>query len=269
MPVAFPTLLREHRARRRLSQEQLAFLANVSPRHLSCMETGKAQPSRQMVLLLARALELELREKNSLLLSAGYAAAYPTTPLDALAMTPVSRAMDLLLAQQEPYGAVLLDRLWNVRRMNAGAQRLLMAFLDPRLVPLSVATNLVRASLHPDGLRSHIVNFPEVAALLLERLERSHHAHPEDAERHALLQEVRGYPGLDCLAGTLPSGAAPVAVLQLRLGAGQLKLFSMLTTLGTPLDVTAEDLTIESFFPADEETERWFQQRRAMDPSLS
>ena len=165
------------------------------------------------------------------------------------------------------YGAVLLDRLWNVRRMNAGAQRLLLAFLDPRLVPLPVATNLVRASLHPDGLRSHIVNFPEVAALLLERLERSHHAHPEDAERHALpaggarLSRSRPLDGDAAVGGGAGGG--------FRLGAGQLKLFSMLTTwYAAGCHGRRSQPSSPSSRPM-RRPERWFQQRRAMDRALS
>jgi transcriptional regulator with XRE-family HTH domain len=125
MTEGFPHLLRAHRIRRRWSQEQLGFEAGVSPRHLSCLETGKASPSRDMVLRLAKVLDLELRERNSLLVSAGFAAAYPSTGLDGPAMVPVSRAIELLLAQQEPYGAILIDRGWNVLRVNRGAQRLL------------------------------------------------------------------------------------------------------------------------------------------------
>lgn len=254
----FPRMLREHRARRRWSQEHLGLEAGVSTRHLSCLETGKARPSREMVLLLARVLELELRERNTFLVSAGFAAMYPMTPLEARAMAPVNRAIDLLLAQQEPYGAVLIDRCWNVLRANEGARRLLAAFLDPSAVPLHVAANLVRATLHPEGLRAFVVNWQEVASLLMERLERAHHTHPEDEERRALLEEVRGYPGMAALAGGVASPSAPVAVLHLRRGEDELRLFTLLTTIGTPLDVTAQDLTLESLFPADEATERWF-----------
>lgn len=262
MAEAFAHLLRHHRARLRWSQEQLGLAAEVSTRHLSCLETGKARPSREMVLLLAGVLELELRQRNALLVSAGFAAVYPTTAIDDVAMAPVNRALGLLLAQQEPYGALVIDRCWNVLRVNDGARRLLGAFLDPSTVPPRVAGNLARATLHPEGLRHHVVNWSEVAAVLLDRVERAHHAHPEDEERHALFEELRSYPGVDRLAAISPHGDLPAAVLHLRLGTNELRLFALLTTIGTPLDVTAQDLTIESFFPADDATDRWFRSAR-------
>lgn len=265
MPEGFPHLLRKHRARRRWSQEHLGFEAKVSPRHLSCLETGRARPSREMVLQLASVLDLKLRERNALLVSAGFAAVYPTSPLEGLAMAPVSRAIGLLLAQQEPYGAMLIDRCWNVLRVNEGARRLLATFLDPSVVPSRIATNLVRATLHPEGLRPHIVNWSEAAALVLERVERAHHAHPEDEERRTLLEEVRTYPGIAALSGDTPPDSAPMAVLRVRRGADDLRLFTLLTTIGTPLDVTAQDLVIESLFPADEATERWFRMHGEKD----
>lgn len=260
MSVAFPSLLREHRLRRRWSQEHLSLEARVSPRHLSCLETGKASPSREMVLLLARTLELELRERNTLLLSAGFAASYPQSPLDGPALAPLNRAIDLLMAQQEPYGAILIDRCWNVLRSNNGAQRLLASFLDPAALPIEIAGNLMRATLHPAGLRPFIVNFNEVAPIAIDRIERAALAsgfHPKDDARRALLEEVRAYPGIAALPRAAPT-TAPMAVLHLRRGSVELRLFALLTTIGTPLDITAEDLTLESFFPADEATERWF-----------
>ena len=262
MSEPFGHLLRQYRSRRRWSQEQLGLEAEVSPRHLSCLETAKARPSREMVLLLARVLDLELRERNVLLVSAGFAPAYPTTSLDSLAMAHVNRAVDLLLAHQEPYGGVLIDRSWNVLRMNDGARRLLGAFLDPALVPPHIVRNLARASLHPAGLRPHIVNWNEAATLLFDRVERAHHAHPEDEERRALLEEIRTYPDVESLSAGISPGRIPVAVIHLRRGAADLRLFTLLTTIGTPLDVTAQDLAIESFFPADDETERWFRAPR-------
>ncbi len=258
MPEPFARLLRLHRSRRRVSQEQLGLEAEVSARHLSCLETGKSRPSREMVLLLASALELELRDRNTLLVSAGFAPLYPASALGSLAMAPVSRAIELLLAKQEPFGALVVDRCWNVLRANAGARRLLDRFLDAEGLPGPIATNAVRATLHPRALRPHVVNWEEVAGIVLDRLERAHLAHPEDDERRALLEEVRAYPDVGRIAPGAPPGGVPAAVLHLRRGADELRLFTLLTTIGTPLDVTAQDITLESFFPADDATDRWF-----------
>lgn len=254
----FPKLLRAHRTRGRWSQESLALAADVSPRHLSCLETGKARPSREMVLKLGKVLGLELRERNALLVGAGFASVYPSTPLGELAMAPLSRAVDFVLAQQEPYPALLVDRAWNVLRVNGGARRLLEAFLDASALPATVAQNLVRATLHPRGLRPSFVNWDDVAALALERVERAHHAHPADAELRALLEEVRAYPGVQDAARRASSSGAPVATLHLKRAGQELRLFALLTSIGTPLDVTAEGLTLESLFPVDDASDRWF-----------
>jgi transcriptional regulator with XRE-family HTH domain len=255
---AFAPLLRAHRTHRRCSQEALALEAGVSTRHLSCLETGKARPSRAMVLQLARVLGLELRERNALLLSAGFAAVHPSTPIDAAAMAPISRAIDFLLAQHEPYPCILVDRCWNLLRLNDGARRLLGAFVDPGALPVGIAGNLVRLTLHPRGLRPHVVGWEQVAALMYERVQRAHQAHPADEGRRALFEEVRAYPDVASLRGPLPDGGAPVASVHLAKNDTELRLFTVLTSVGTPLDVTAEDLTVESLFPADEATERWF-----------
>lgn len=173
-------------------------------------------------------------------------------------MVPVNRAVDFVLAQQEPYAALLIDRCWNVLRANGGGRRLLATFLDGCEARATIAQNLVRAVLHPDGLRPFVVNWAKVAASALERVERAHHAHPADTERRALLEEVRTYPDVARVARRTPASGVPVATLHLRRGDDELRLFALLTSIGTPLDVTAEELTLESFFPADDATERWF-----------
>lgn len=257
---AFSGLLRRSRKARRLSQEQLAFDAEISTRHISYLENGKSQPSRNMVLVLASALQLELRDRNLLLSSAGFAPVYPDSGLESLALAPVRRAVDLLLRQQEPYGAVLIDRCWNILGTNQGAARMLGCFASSIHVDPRIASNLVRGSLHPDGLRPSIVNWKEVAALTLERLERECAMYPNDAGRGALLDEVLKYPGVSEITAQAPVGGGPVAMVHLKKNEHEARLFSMLTTIGTPLDVTAQDLTLESFFPADDATDRWFQE---------
>lgn len=255
---SFGARLRGHRSRRGHTQEVLARTAGVSVRHLSCLETDKAAPSREMVLRLTRALELDLRERNTLLVCAGHAPVYRATPLDDGTMGAVSRALDAVLAQQDPFPAVVVDRCWNLQRLNRGAQRLLDVFLDPSRLPPHVARNPVLATLHPDGLRPYVVDWPAAATLLLERVERGHHAHPDDDERRVLLDEVRRLPDVAGLARTNPPPGAPAAVLELRRGPVSLSLFALITTVGTPLDVTAQEVVIESFFPVDGATEAWF-----------
>lgn len=254
----FAGLLKQWRTTRRVSQEQLAFDAEVSTRHLSCLETGKSKPSRDMVLVLASALELELRDRNLLMNSAGFAAVYTSSALESLELAPVRRAVDLLLNKQEPYGALLVDRCWDILRTNQGALRMLGCFVDLSGADPHIAGNLVRATLHPEGLRPALVNWAEVASLTLERLQRECTMFPYDERRRALLDEVRGYPGIATLHVGPPT-EGPVAQVHLRRGAHEARLFSMLTSIGTPLDVTAQELTLESFFPADDATERWFQ----------
>lgn len=254
---AFGLLLRRWRGSRRLTQEQLADQAEVSTRHLSCLESGKASPSREMVLVLASALELELRDRNVLLGAAGYAPLYRASPLQAAGMAPLRHALDLLLRQQEPYGAVVVDRLWNTIQLNEGARRLLLAFLpgtpsDPR-----VSSNVLHALFSPEGLRGCVVNWEEVAAASMERLHREIALNPEDTERQELRDALLDYPGVPermGLAG-LTGGLEPFVPLHLRLKGQDLRLFSTLTTLGTPLDVTAQELVIESWFPADAESD--------------
>lgn len=211
-----------------------------------------------MVLVLASVLELELRDRNIMLGSAGFAAVYPNSALDSLSMAPIRRAIDLVLGRQEPYGAVVVDRVWNVIEMNRGATRLLEAFWpqppDPKL-----QTNLLRALLHPAGLRPSIVNWVEVAALTIERLERECAIHPHDEQRGALREELLRYPGVAALRSMgVPRTNDPVVTLHFRRQTTEARLFTMLTTLGTPMDVTAQELTIESFFPADPESEAWW-----------
>lgn len=249
----FGPLLREHRVARRLSQEVMARHAEVSTRHLSCLETGRASPSREMVLVLGSALDLPLRERNTLLAAAGYAPVYSSSPLDADALLPVRRAIDHLLAAHEPFGAVVVDRDWNVLRLNDGAQRLLawaMEGLDP---PPEALRNVVTSTLHPQGLRARIVNFAEVAATMVDRAQRELAVETDPGRRQLLLGTIEQ-------ASVSPASAAPSAgpfvPVHLRKGTEELRLFTTLTTLGTPIDVTAQEVHIESYFPADEATDR-------------
>ena len=264
MTGEFPGLLRTLRRTHHLTQEMLAEGANLSTRHLSFLENGKAGPSREMVTRLARALKLELRDQNTLLESAGFHPRYDACSLDSLSLAPVRRAIDMLFAKYEPYGAVLLDRRWNVVDMNAGAQRLLMHFAPPSLDP-EILQNIVRAILHPKGLKAAIVDWLPLASVALERLERDCAGVADDDPRRALLDEVNGYPDIDQARALHVDGAgSPVAVVHLRQGDHEVKLFNMITTLGTPQDVTAQELAIEAYFPADDDSDRFLRQLSAM-----
>lgn len=253
----FPSLLRKHRLAMSWSQERLGAEARVSARHLSCLETGRATPSREMVVRLGRVLQLELRDRNALLVAAGFAALYPQSSLLSPAMMPWARAIDYVLNKQEPFPAFVLDAAWNVLRTNEGAAKLLAHLLKTEPVDSPSPFNLVRATLHPDGLRPYIVNWAEIASLLLERLKLECRNLAFTDPRHAMLEEVSGYPDVAGLAAE-NTPIAPSAVVRLRTDQGELQLFSLLSRIGTPLDVTSQELTIETLFPVDDLTAQWF-----------
>ena len=247
-------LLREWRERRNLSQLRLASRSAVSARHLSFIETGRARPSREMVLHLAERLDVPLRERNRLLLAAGYAPAYGERPLASEQMTPVREALDRFLSAHEPYPAIVVDRHWNLVLAN-GAIGFLIEGIAPEL--LEPPANALRATLHPRGMAPRIVNFGEWSAHLLHRLRREI-AVTADAGLEALLAELRTYPGVRDEPPPVDAAAAAEIVLplQLRHGAGRLSFFSTLTTFGTAADVTLAELAVEAFYPADAATAR-------------
>ncbi|MFJ2407019.1 helix-turn-helix domain-containing protein [Streptomyces xanthochromogenes] len=248
-------LLREWRGRRRLSQLELALQADTSTRHLSCVETGRARPSRTMVLRLCTALDVPLRERNTLLVAAGYAPAYRESSLDDEGMASVRSALDMMLTSHEPYPAVVVDRYWNVLTGNR-AMAVLMDGIPPHL--LEPRPNVYRLSLHPEGLASRLANLGEVRALLLERLLRQVRA-TGDPALLALYEEVNGYPtGADEVSAESADpaqGPGPIQVpLRVRTPFGELSLFGTMATFGAPADVTLSELAIELFYPLDEFT---------------
>ena len=244
-------LLRRWREHRRLSQLALALDAEISTRHLSFVETGRAQPSREMVLRLAEQLDVPLRERNSLLLAAGYAPVYAESGLDAAPMAAVRAAIRQLLTAHEPYPAVVVDRAWDLVDASASVA-LFTAGVRPEL--LRPPANVLRLSLHPEGLAPRIVNLGEWRAHLLGRLRRQVAA-TADAGLAALYDELRAYP---CEQQEpeieLPGPGDVVVPLRVRHGDAELAFFSTVATFGTPLDVTVSELMIESFYPADAET---------------
>jgi transcriptional regulator with XRE-family HTH domain len=250
-------LLRQWRARRKWSQLDLAVEAGVSARHLSFVETGRAQPSREMVLLLAGALDVPLRDRNALLTAAGYAPIYRETPLAAPAMAQVRRALDFILRQQEPYPALVLDRHWNVLAVNDGSARVQAAFLDPARVAALGPPNAMRLMFHPDAFRPHIVNWEATAVSLIQWLHRDVAVGLGGPQTRRLLEELLTYPDVPRQWRTLDveASSAPFLPIEFRKGDLGLRYFTTLTTLGTPHDITAQELRIEAFFPADEATE--------------
>ncbi|AKF05816.1 helix-turn-helix domain-containing protein [Sandaracinus amylolyticus] len=252
----FGPMLKRFRGSRGLSQERLAEHAEVSPRHVSFLENGRAAPSREMVLVLASALDLPLRERNTLLVAAGFAPVYASSPIESATLEPVRRALDHLLRAHEPFGALVVDRDWNVVRMNAGATRLLGWALEGLTPPPEALANLLVAIFHPEALRPRIANFEEIASAMIERVEHELQLETDDARRARMTSLLGSLH--DAPRGSAPSAgpALPFLPVRLRRGDRELRLFTTLTTLGTPLDVTAQELRIESYFPADADTER-------------
>ncbi len=244
------TLLREWRQRRRLSQLELANAADISTRHLSFLETGRAAPSREMVLRLAERLDLPLRERNTLLLAAGFAPMYGQRRLDHPTLAGAREAIERVLAAHDPYPALVIDRYWVLVGANRAVHRLLDG-VDPVL--LAPPVNVLRLSLHPAGLAPRIVNLGEWRAHLLSRLRQQIDA-SADARLDDLLRELRGYPARGGASAGGPVDAAVVVPLVLATAFGTLRLLSTTTVFGTPVEVTLAELAIESFFPADAAT---------------
>lgn len=227
---------------------ELALEAEISTRHLSFVETGRSTPSREMVLRLAEQLDLPLRERNGLLLAAGYAPVYAETALDAPHFSAVRTAVRQVLAGHEPYPAVVVDRSWNLVEANASLA-LFIGGVAPEL--LSPPINVLRVSLHPDGMASRIVNLGEWRAHLLGRLRRQV-ALTADPALADLYAELRAYPCDQPEPAIEAPGPGDIAVpLRIHHGGRELAFFSIIATFGTPLDITVAELAIESFFPAN------------------
>jgi transcriptional regulator with XRE-family HTH domain len=251
-PRPFGDHLRHWRQHRRLSQLDLAQEADISTRHLSFVETGRSVPSREMVLRLAERLDVPLRERNALLVAAGYAPMYRERPLDDPALAPARQAVELILKSHEPYPALAVDRHWNLVAANRMLPHLL-AGADPSL--LQPPVNVLRLSLHPLGLAPKIVNLVQWRTHIFERLRQQVHA-TGDSTLAALLEELRAYP--------VPEGAGDVHMDGEHLGVampfrfrtqyGVLNFISTTTIFGTPIDVTLQELALETFFPADAAT---------------
>jgi transcriptional regulator with XRE-family HTH domain len=252
--TTFAERLQGWRERRGLSQLALAGRAGVSQRHVSFLELGRAAPSREMVDLLASTLNVPFRQHNAMLLAAGFAPRWRQSELGAPDMAQVARALDHMLAQQEPFPAVVVDRHWNLLKANAGAVRLVEFLVGP--IAPGAAINLADALVAPDVLRPYLVNWPEVVRHFIRSVEADAAADGL-AETAALLDRLLGYRGVRAALKAAPGKAETGPVLAMQFGKRDtsVRLFTTIATLGTPQDVTLQELRIECFFPMDEATE--------------
>ena len=255
---SFPELLRTWRQRRRLSQLELALEAGVSQRHLSFLELGRANPSRSMILQLSETLEVPLRERNVWLVAAGFAPVFRARPLDDPQMSQVMSAVRRMLANHEPFPAVAIDRAWNIRLSNRAFDALIA------LVGADVWTriggaerNLMRLSFHPKGIRPLVANWRAIAPLLWHRACREADA-LGGQDMKALLAELRPHQDAETLRAAEEVALVPVLPLELQKDGLRVSLFTVIATFGTAQDVTADELRIESFFPADAASEALF-----------
>jgi len=242
--------IRTWRQRRRLSQLELAVDSAISTRHLSFLETGRSRPSREVVLRLAESLAVPLRDRNAMLVSAGFAPVYPERRIDDAPLAAARAAMDIILRGHEPYPALAVDRAWSMIAANRAIGPLLEGVAPGLLAP---PVNVMVLSLHPEGLAPRIENLAEWRRHLLERLERQIEA-SADPTLADLLQRLEGLPSPRVPDRTRHATQGPLIPIRLRVGSDTLSMFSTTTVFGTPVEITLSELAIESFFPADETT---------------
>jgi transcriptional regulator with XRE-family HTH domain len=260
----FGAALRYWRGKRGISQLRLAADSGISQRHLSFLETGRAQPGRDLILKLGLVLDIPLRQRNAMLLAAGFAPAYRERSLSDPELGAVMQALDFMLAQQAPYPALVVDRLWNLVMANEPAAKMMRLFLGMPAhapIPRDGSVNVLRLILDPNGLRPSLVNWEDVCTDLLQWVQREAMGDGPGSEATALLDELMALPGIAAAASqpNLERRALPFLPVTLRKGEVELNLFTTITTLGTPHDVTVHELRLESFFPADDGSRRWFQ----------
>ncbi len=261
----FAAALRDWRGKRGYSQLQLSTIGEVSQRHISFLESGRSQPSKSLILKLGTVLDIPLRQRNIMLLAAGFAPAYQERKLTDPEMSVVRQALTFMLAQQAPYPALVVDRLWNLQLSNApaaGMIRWLLGMPADQHLPDHGAVNVLRLMFDPDGLRPFIVNWKEVLADLLQWIQREAMSDGPGSEATALLAELAQFAGPLAEGDAPDRPALPFLPVTLRKDGVELNLFTTIATLGTPRDVTLHELRIESFFPADDVTREWFQARR-------
>jgi transcriptional regulator with XRE-family HTH domain len=261
-PDLFGPMLRAWRRRRGASQLSLALQSGVSQRHVSFLESGRARPSREMVVQLSSALDVPLRQRNTMLLAAGFAPAYRETNLAAPELTPVRQAIEHILKQQEPYPAIVIDRLWNFQQGNAAARDFTIFLFEgpPPPPPAGKAPNVLRWLLDPKALRPKIANWEEVARHLVSTTYAEILADGGEPKALAFIEDVMAYPDVPASFRKLRFEERPQPVLTLDyiVGGKSLSVFTTIATLGTPQDITLQEVRIESFFPADDRSDALF-----------
>lgn len=261
-PDMFGPMLRTWRRRRGASQLALALQSGVSQRHVSFLESGRAKPSREMVVQLSTALDVPLRQRNTMLLAAGFAPAYRESNLGAPELTPVRQAIDRMLKQQEPYPAVVIDRLWNLQQANEAAQAFTVFLFEgpPPLPPPGKSPNILRWLLDPKALRAKISNWEEVARYLVSTTYAEILADGGEPKALAFIEEIMAYPDVPASFRKLRFEERPTPVLTVDylVGGKALSVFTTIATLGTPQDITLQEVRIECFFPADERSDALF-----------
>jgi len=241
-------LLRHWRRERGKSQLDLSMETGISQRHLSFVESGRSAPSRDLLAVICDALNVPLRERNALLLASGYAPQYSEFSIDAVQMASLARAIDRMLQQHEPHPALVLDRHWNVVRTNEAAPRFFGSFID--LQSRTKPRNLLDLMFDPTGLRPFVEEWENVAAALLQRVRRESPGQVLDVQLRELIKRLRKYPGVARLK-PLPKPQSAALPITFRLGDQRFSYFSLITTVGTPQDITAQELRVECMFPTD------------------
>ncbi|MEO7496719.1 MAG: helix-turn-helix transcriptional regulator [Massilia sp.] len=258
----FASALRYWRTRRGMSQLQLSTISTVSQRHISFLESGRSQPSKELILKLGIVLDIPLRERNVMLLAAGFAPAYHERNLSDPELGAVKQALDFMLAQQAPFPALVVDRLWNLVMLNTPAASMIKWLLNmpqEQALPRD-GVNVLKLMLDPAGLRRHLRNWEEVCADLLHWIQREAMSDGLGSEAATLLRELGEIPGVAdaALNSSADTRSLPFMAMRIEKDGVTLNLFTTIATMGTPHDVTLHELRIESFFPADEETAAWF-----------
>ncbi|MEX3008491.1 helix-turn-helix domain-containing protein [Hoeflea sp. TYP-13] len=258
----FPSLLKSWRARSNVSQLDLSLMCDVSQKHISFIESARSSPSRSMVLQICEALDVPLRDRNGLLHAAGFAPEYSESTLSEPELAAVDQALNMMMQQQDPFPAMVVDGLFNVQRANRGAMKLQGFLYDatsPEELP-PIAGNMMRSLFSPEGVRRHVANWDVVAPFLLRQLHAEALANRSAGPVADLVRELESYEGLPADWKKFQPGhwQAPILTVDIKKDGVDLSFFSTIATLGTPRDITLQEIRIESYFPADDATRRFF-----------